>query len=103
MVRKERLELSRVTPQEPKSSASTNSATFAKVAHYSGKQGELNRKSLIFQTLASELLNGHQYMAGADRGSPGHATERTIVVQVDVYLDIPLLLMPNPGCTQNSV
>ena len=29
MVRKERLELSRVAPQEPKSSASTNSATFA--------------------------------------------------------------------------
>ena len=29
MVRKERLELSRVTPLEPKSSASTNSATFA--------------------------------------------------------------------------
>ena len=30
LVRKERLELSRVTPLEPKSSASTNSATFAK-------------------------------------------------------------------------
>ncbi|KTC95742.1 hypothetical protein Lery_2037 [Legionella erythra] len=30
MVRKERLELSRVTPLEPKSSASTSSATFAK-------------------------------------------------------------------------
>ncbi len=29
MVRKERLELSQVTPLEPKSSASTNSATFA--------------------------------------------------------------------------
>ena len=29
LVRKERLELSRVAPQEPKSSASTNSATFA--------------------------------------------------------------------------
>ena len=29
MVRKERLELSRVPPLEPKSSASTNSATFA--------------------------------------------------------------------------
>ncbi len=29
MVRKERLELSRVAPQDPKSSASTNSATFA--------------------------------------------------------------------------
>src|SRR5438132_1509606 len=29
MVRKERLELSRVAPLEPKSSASTNSATFA--------------------------------------------------------------------------
>lgn len=29
-MRKERLELSRVTPLEPKSSASTNSATFAK-------------------------------------------------------------------------
>ena len=29
MVRKERLELSRVTPLEPKSSASTNSATLA--------------------------------------------------------------------------
>ncbi len=29
LVRKERLELSRVTPLEPKSSASTNSATFA--------------------------------------------------------------------------
>ena len=29
MVRKERLELSRVTPLDPKSSASTNSATFA--------------------------------------------------------------------------
>ena len=29
LVRKERLELSRVTPQEPKSSASTNSATLA--------------------------------------------------------------------------
>jgi hypothetical protein len=29
VVRKERLELSRVTPLEPKSSASTNSATFA--------------------------------------------------------------------------
>jgi hypothetical protein len=29
MVRKERLELSRVSPQEPKSWASTNSATFA--------------------------------------------------------------------------
>gem|GEM_PF-2200325 len=29
MVRKERLELSRVTPLEPKSSASTNFATFA--------------------------------------------------------------------------
>ncbi len=32
MVRKERLELSRVTPLEPKSSASTNSATFARFA-----------------------------------------------------------------------
>ena len=31
LVRKERLELSRVTPLEPKSSASTNSATFALV------------------------------------------------------------------------
>ena len=30
MVRKERLELSRVTPLDPKSSASTNSATFAR-------------------------------------------------------------------------
>gem|GEM_PF-3763357 len=30
MVRKERLELSRVAPQAPKASASTNSATFAK-------------------------------------------------------------------------
>ena len=29
MVRKERLELSRVTPLAPKASASTNSATFA--------------------------------------------------------------------------
>lgn len=29
LVRKERLELSRVTPLEPKSSASTSSATFA--------------------------------------------------------------------------
>ena len=29
-MRKERLELSRVAPLEPKSSASTNSATFAK-------------------------------------------------------------------------
>ena len=29
LVRKERLELSRVTPLDPKSSASTNSATFA--------------------------------------------------------------------------
>src|SRR5690606_8925817 len=29
LVRKERLELSRVAPQDPKSSASTNSATFA--------------------------------------------------------------------------
>ena len=29
LVRKERLELSRVAPLEPKSSASTNSATFA--------------------------------------------------------------------------
>ncbi len=32
MVRKERLELSRVAPQDPKSSASTNSATFAFVS-----------------------------------------------------------------------
>ncbi len=31
MVRKERLELSRVTPLEPKSSASTNSATLAQI------------------------------------------------------------------------
>ena len=31
LVRKKRLELSRVTPLEPKSSASTNSATFARV------------------------------------------------------------------------
>jgi hypothetical protein len=31
LVRKERLELSRVAPLEPKSSASTNSATFALV------------------------------------------------------------------------
>ncbi len=31
VVRKERLELSRVTPLEPKSSASTNSATLAMV------------------------------------------------------------------------
>ncbi len=31
MVRKERLELSRVTPLVPKTSASTNSATFARV------------------------------------------------------------------------
>ncbi len=31
MVRKERLELSRVTPLEPKSSASTNSATLANI------------------------------------------------------------------------
>ena len=29
MVRKERIELSRVAPQKPKSCASTNSATFA--------------------------------------------------------------------------
>ena len=35
LVREERLELSRVTPLEPKSSASTNSATLACViAHY---------------------------------------------------------------------
>ena len=34
MVRKERLELSRVTPLEPKSSASTNSATFANKEFY---------------------------------------------------------------------
>ena len=32
MVRKERLELSRVAPLEPKSSASTSSATFARIA-----------------------------------------------------------------------
>ena len=44
MVRKERLELSRVTPLEPKSSASTNSATFASETALSQERG-------IIQTL----------------------------------------------------
>ena len=38
LVRKERLELSRLTAQEPKSSASTNSATFANLFLYHNKQ-----------------------------------------------------------------
>ena len=55
MVRKERLELSRVTPLEPKSSASTNSATFAsetgpkpRARHYTDTWGPQSPQRLNF-------------------------------------------------------
>ena len=44
MVRKERLELSRVAPLEPKSSASTNSATLANLHRLTAKRGRLKSK-----------------------------------------------------------
>ena len=42
MVRKERLELSRVTPLAPKASASTNSATFALIFPHQRRQRNNN-------------------------------------------------------------
>ena len=59
MVRKERLELSQVTPLEPKSSASTNSATFAfnlrehlKVADYTDLSNPGERSFVVNHTNA---------------------------------------------------
>jgi hypothetical protein len=49
LVRKERLELSRLSALEPKSSASTNSATFAKAGQYTSGitwQGAVHPESL---------------------------------------------------------
>ena len=43
LVRKERLELSRVTPLVPKTSASTNSATFARFVSGHGSAGRNQR------------------------------------------------------------
>ena len=71
MVRVERLELSRVTPLEPKSSASTNSATLAKnyyitltkirsfKAHYFGQRekGGNSATATYIQQPNSSVLN----------------------------------------------
>ncbi len=55
LVRKERLELSRVAPLEPKSSASTNSATFAKSLSIQASYHEKNYPGKFVSHLADCL------------------------------------------------
>ena len=57
MVREERLELSRVTPLEPKSSASTNSATLAKTSIEQVLNLTLCTRRLFTQKHIKNLLN----------------------------------------------
>src|SRR3569623_1076613 len=57
LVRKERLELSRVTPLEPKSSASTNSATFAE-HHY---RNQRRRHYTKYPVVAASGIPWHDY------------------------------------------
>ena len=67
MVRKERLELSRLTALEPKSSASTNSATFANGAVMTPRGAHYNRVTLV----RLEFDNGSAMGLAADQRCTG--------------------------------
>jgi hypothetical protein len=58
VVRKERLELSRREALEPKSSASTNSATFA--LHFRGRDYSMQKKLSQMKSISLKYLSGIQ-------------------------------------------